>query len=356
MTRPLISLLMLAASAAFLPAPAQAQGGQNLCRSRGACAPWRDALALFGLPAAETRAAAGEEIRRALFIGASGNPIVAVEYRRAPGHEPTVSIYGDRETRAAGDDAIVSAAVPLAEWERLGEAARFFDRALAARAPGGEVEPLTVCADGETLLVETADPAALSPGDRLRRSFGPGCPADLASVYADALAEAALHLLPACAALEPLGPGNAPPLLRDCATLAGDRMAAAEVHNRLGALRWAQAPDGIAGLFAIDVMFEWNGERIAPREAAAAWLRHAQQDGRFYPRRLFGETGRRVRVEGAVTRVDHAADGSEIHAEAPVTLIFVNPPSQAWQIAELHAGAFAPVRWPRYPRPGASYR
>ena len=214
---------------------------------------------------------------------------------------------------------------------------------------------ILVCADGETLFVETTDPAALAPDQRLRRRIAGSCPANPASFYASELAESALRLLPACAGLEPRGLGNAPTVLRDCATLAGDRMAAAAVRNRLDDLRWAQTPDRIAGLFAADVVFDSNGERIPARDAATAWQAGG---GHFYPRRLVGETGRRVRVEGVLTRVTRSGDGPEVHWEAPVTLAVAYPPSQRWQIVEVRVSAFTVVQWPLYPRrpPAASRR
>ncbi|MBV9881387.1 MAG: hypothetical protein JO276_00085 [Sphingomonadaceae bacterium] len=346
MRRLLFLLLFLA------PAPALAQSGaaDDRCggRDAAACRGIRAALDRFGLPTAESRAAAGEEIRRALFTGPWGNPIVAVEYRRAPDHDPSVAIYGDRAARA-GEDGIVAASVPLAEWERLGAAGRFFDRALAPD-PAEAGGPILVCADGEGILVETTDPAAWAPAQRLRRHLGGSCPEDLASTYAYALADAAVRLLPGCAGLAPRGPGNAPTLLRDCLTLAGDRMAAAEVHNRLADLRRAAEQDRPADLFARDLVVDWNGTPIPARQASVAWLYH------FYPRRLFGETGHRVRVEGALARVTSGAGGREVHWEAPVTLTFVYQPAQTWQIASIRVGAFATVDRTPAPRPAAASR
>lgn len=345
MRRLLFLLLFLA------PAPALAQSGaDDRCggQDAAACRWIRAALDRFGLPTAESRAAAGEEIRRALFVGPWNNPIVAVEYRRAPGHDPSVAIYGGREARE-GEDGIVSASVPLAEWDRLGAAGRFFDRALAPE-PAEPDGPIMVCADGETILVETTDPAAWAPAQRLRRRLAGSCPDNLASAYASALAAAAVRLLPGCAGLAPRGPGNAPTLLRDCLSLAGDRMAAAEVHNRLADLRRAAEQDRPADLFARDLVVDWNGTPIPARQASIAWLYH------FYPHRLFGENGRRVRVEGALARVTSGAGGSEVHWEAPVTLTFVYPPAQSWQIAEIRVGAFATVDRTPAPRPAAAAR
>src|SRR4051812_3803477 len=89
-------------------------GGSTACDARQLA----EMLASFSLPAAEARAAAGESIRRLMVLGSWGNPVVAIEYRRAPGHEPIVSVYLPREA-AAGATAL-SASVPLAEWDRLG--------------------------------------------------------------------------------------------------------------------------------------------------------------------------------------------------------------------------------------------
>jgi hypothetical protein len=302
-----------------------------------------ESLHLFGLPPAEARLAAGEEIRRVFMIGGWGNPIIAVEYRRAPGREPSVSIYGGRDGRLPAGDGFPPAVLPLAEWERLGAAGRLFDRVLAPRpAADGEI---LVCADGYGLLVEMTDPLALVPGERLRRKIAGSCPDNPASAYAQELVASAARLLPACAGLEPRWPGNEAMLLRDCMTLAGDRMAAAEVHNRLEALRRARTHDQMSGLFAPHARIDWQGRANISDDAAA------ELAGHFSPRRLIGESARRVRVEGILTSFTRAGNGPEVRWEAPVTLIFADPPSQSWQIADARVGAFAPAAAPLYPRP-----
>src|SRR4051812_23000264 len=272
-------------------------GGSTACDARQLA----EMLASFSLPAAEARAAAGESIRRLMVLGSWGNPVVAIEYRRAPGHEPIVSVYLPREA-AAGATAL-SASVPLAEWDRLGAAAAFFDRALVPPAPDPNV--IRICADSHVDFIETTDPDRLRPGGRLRRRVAASCPAGLANAYADELAESALRLLPACAGLAPLGRGNAVPLLRDCAMLDGDRMAAAEVHNLLPDLRWSDSADRIRASFQEDARLDWNGDRrTGASEAAAAWITHrtGAEGGSFFPGRIFGETSRRVRVEGFIER------------------------------------------------------
>ena len=303
-----------------------------------------ESLRLFGLPPAEARLAAGQEIRRAFIIGGWGHPIIAAEYRRAPGHEPIVAIYGGRDRRLPGGETL-SAAVPEAEWERLGAAGRSFDGPLVPPAAIAERGEILVCADGYSLLVETTDPSALAPGERLRRRIATSCPDNPGFLYAEELLASAVRLLPACAGLAPRTPGNEADLLRDCMILSGDRMAAAEAHNRLDELRRARTGEQVARLFAPNVRFDWNGGRVVLDDFAAALAGH------FYARRFIGETARRVRVEGVMSLITRAGDGPEVEWEAPVTLIFADPPSRSWQIAEARVGAFAradaPILSPR---------
>jgi hypothetical protein len=335
MIRRLLPFLLLALFAPFASASAQAPHADRCLRHPERIeATMCESLRLFGLPPAEARLAAGEEIHRAFLIGGWGHPIIAVEYRRVPGHEPMVSIHGGRDGRFPGENSGLSAAVPQADWERLSASGRSFDGPLVPR-PAGPHGEILVCADGYSLLVETTDPFSLALGERLRRQVAASCPDNPGFLYAEELLASAIRLLPACAGLAPRTPGNEADLLRDCMTLAGDRMAAAEAHNRLGELRRARTAEQVARLFAADVRFDWNGGRVVLEDAAAALAGH------FYARRLIGETARRVRVEGLMSLITRAGDGPEVEWDAPVTLIFADSPAQGWQIAEARVGAFA---------------
>jgi hypothetical protein len=345
---------MIAAST--LCAGAAAQPGADGCSSnedRTACfVPHQaETLDLFGLPTAESRAAEGDSIRRVMVVGPWGNPIIAVEFRRAPAREPTVSLYSARVEGELGNEPALIAAVPLAEWDRLSRAGAFFDRTLAPLPPRRASNVVTICGDGETNIIETTDPDAMAPGERLRRRAAHECSAGLTDTFADTLTDAALRLLPACAGLPDRGPGNHAYTLRDCAMLDGDRMAAAEVFGQLDALRHSETPERIRHLFGRDSVLAWNGERSTGGQAAASWVGHraGPQGGGFFPARLYGQTGRRVRLTGFIERGSSEADGVRLYLRAPVEILFVNPPGQAWQIERATIGAFAPGPAPRYP-------
>lgn len=195
-------------------------------------------LGAFGLPTLESRRAAGDQIRRVMILGRSDNPVVAIEFRRAAGAEPTVAIYGPREDRAAGlAQPAYAAAVPLAEWERIAEVGRNFDRTLVPDHPS---DVIVMCADGWLDIVETTDLEAEGPDGRLRRRVEGTCARGLANAYARELADTAVRLLPACRGIQGWHDFS-PMILAFCAKLGGDRMAAAEAYDRLkGAERGEQ--------------------------------------------------------------------------------------------------------------------
>lgn len=301
----------------------------------------------FGLPTAESRAAAGDRIRRAMIFDRNWSPVVAIEFRRAAGTEPTVAIYPPRAEGAAGPaEPAYAAAVPLAEWERIGEAGRNFDRALAPVPPDLPPGTILMCADAWLDIVETTDPEAEGPRGRLRRRAEDTCAHGLANAYARALADAAVRLLPACGGIEGWGDFS-PRILSVCAMLGGDRMAAAEVYGRLKDLREARDADSLRYYFAQSATLDWAGERIAGAPAIAeAWIRRTSADppSSFFPHRLVGENAGRVRVEGVLEHWIDAPGHDSALWVAPVSLVLVRSPARTFDITEAHVGDFAPAR------------
>lgn len=299
-------------------------------------------LDAFGLPSAAARLAAGEQVRRAMYFGRSVNPIVAVEYRRAPGQEPSVSLYLPRRDEITLPAPAVSVPIPLQDWERIGDASRFFDRALVPLAAELVGETLMVCADGATYIVETTDPRGRPS---LRQRVGNSCDDDLATVYGDQMAAEAFRLIPACRTLEST---DAFWQLYACAMLQGDRMAAALAHNRLDRLRFADEREDIRYLFDRDAMLDWDGvETRGELETAGAWIAgtHGANRADLFLRRLTGETSRRVRVDAVLERWGEGGgdDAPPPLFQAPVELVLEWGLDRQFHIVEARVGAFGQV-------------
>lgn len=330
------------------PAPGAAQGRRTAdpCRQEGretACfiAHEQDYLGIYGLATAESHRAAGVAIRRAMFIDGYGRHLVAVEFRRAPGREPLVAVYPPREERAASlaEPALV-AAVPLDDWQEVESRGRYFDRALAPRVEPREPGMITICTHAWVYFVEYTDPVAEQPSRQLRRRVENACDGALTGEYATLLSDLAVRLLPACAALDRDLHRNSAALLNICARFDGDRLAAASVFNRIGALRGGGHPSQLPllqGLFDSRATLDWNGERIE-RQLAEAWLsRTSEPPASFFVRRIHGESARRVRLEGALERW---TDNGENLWVAPVEMIWAFTPAQVYLIEQATVGAF----------------
>jgi hypothetical protein len=307
-------------------------------------------LDAFGLSSATAHLAAGEEVRRAMYFGRSLNAIVAVEYRRAAGQEPSVALYLPRRDEVAMPAPAVSVPVPLEDWERIGEASRFFDRSLVPlpAEPAGEI--LSVCADGATYIVETTGPRGRPP---LRQRVENTCEDGLATIYAELMADEAFRLIPACRTLQaPDGLWR----LHACAMLQGDRMAAALAHNRLDRLRFADRREDIGSLFDRAAKLDWNGVHTSGNaEAADAWIAGTRGADRasFFLRRLTGESSQRVRVEAVLERWGEASgegdDAPPPLFQAPVELVLQWRPDRQFHIVEARVGAFGRVAARCYP-------
>jgi hypothetical protein len=235
----------------------------------------------------------------------------------------------------------VSAAVPLADWERISQAGRHFDRALTPEPPLPRTDnAIVLCIDAWLDIVDTTEPEADGIRGRVRRSAEDRCENGLANAYATQLVELAARLIPACGALD----SRHWSLLASCAMLAGDRMSAALALNRVNGLRDPVTPEDVAFLFTDDARLDWAGPGVAgARQAAETWFRHANGDerGHFFPHRAIGETANRVRIEGVVEHWITDPAGESVLWVAPATLIFVLTPSRDFRIAQATVGAYA---------------
>ncbi|HEX8364256.1 MAG TPA: hypothetical protein VF603_03115 [Allosphingosinicella sp.] len=308
---------------------------------------------IFGLPPASRRLAAGDQVRRAMVFGRNLNPVVAVEFRRARGNEPTVAIYLPRETDSALREPAISAPVPLAAWERVVEASDHFDRELVPLPPRPEPtsddEIVIYCSDAWVHIVEATDSPDTrlgyldeSPRSRIRQRVEDTCSGGLANAYADLLVETARQLIPACRALEPRSRGA--DVLAICGILDGDRMAAAEAFNRLRGLRDARDPARLRSMFSDRIALDWQGTPAARREdATRLWLAGTRADGgaHLFFRRLVGDNANRVRVTAVLEKWTNCQQSCRLWS-APVELV-AESRLDVFEISQARVGAFVQV-------------
>jgi hypothetical protein len=334
--------------------PAEARRTSDPCARPGnatACFITRqhDLLDIFGLSTAESHRVRGEQIRRAMFFGRSTNPIVAVEFRRSPGQEPTVSIYLARESDEVTAPA-VSAAVPQAEWERLSRRSELFDRALVALPTENGRGSIIICSDAGLDVVEATDPEAHFPDRPIRQRVEDTCEDGLAVSFADELAETAVRLIPACAGLEE---EYAPRRLEECGRLRGDRMSAAQVSNRVDEFRWNSTEQTLRGAFNWEGTLDWMGqETLRGNDATRAWVAHMNEigHGSLFPSTIDGESVDRVRWVGFLERWTTDAEDNATLWNAPVEMIWTRHPDQYFHIDHASVGTY--VQLPARCHPG----
>jgi len=340
-------MIPLLALAALAVAPSPDRCGRHGDQTACYIAHQDTYLSFFGLRSAEGSRAAGEQIRRVMIFGRVGNPLVAVEYRRAPGREPVVGIYGPASEAVRGRaEPAYEAAIPPAEWDRLGSAGAFFDRALVAlpaepRADGA----IVVCSDAWLDIVEATDPDEESPRRRLRVAAQDTCQHGLANAYALELARTAVRLLPACGAISGEG-GFAPMILAACAKLSGDRMAAAHAYEVTRDAQDGHEPDRVSHAFAPDARLDWMGQSTeGPGRAARNWAANLREQlANFFPDQLRGESASRVHVTGHLERWQEEA-GESVLWNAPVELVAeLSRNDREFHIARASVGAFARAR------------
>lgn len=241
----------------------------------------------------------------------------------------------------------MQALVPKAVWEEVLGRSWLFDRTLLPEKSDGPI----ICMHAWVYTIEAADPAVPSSyekSDPPRRKTGDACSDDLAQDYGNYLAQAALPLFPACAALDPEQHRNEASRLAACAILRGDRLAAAEVLNRAGAFRTAREPNEailLRGLFASQATIDWNGS--VSRDSLRlheVWLARLTEAGRpaFYIESVEGLSSHRVRLLGMLSRTEERP-GGERTLRARVEQIWLFTPAREYQLESVKVGPFEPA-------------
>lgn len=339
----MVFLALLALAGAAPPDPCRRNGDQTACY----VAHQEDYLSIFGLRSAEARRAAGESIRRVMIFGRNEVPVIAVEYRHSPGREPVVAIYRPPLEGVDGPaEPAYQAAIPPAEWERIGMAGAFFDRALVPLPPEPRTgDAIVICSDAWLDIVETTDPDADTPRQQLRVAAQDTCQHGLANAYALELAETAVRLLPACGTIRDEA-DFAPSRLAACAKLAGDRMAAAGAYQMVLRLQSGHERERVLYAFAQDARLDWMGRSIdGAGQAANSWAANLrEQVASFFPDRLTGESANRVRVEGHLERWQDEA-GQSVLWDAPVEMVAeLSPDDRTFHVVRASVGAFTRAR------------
>jgi len=349
-------ILQIAALASAAAAPAQARPDPNCSDDNGVdrCATQRQAQtrALFGLRSIEQHREAGDQVRRVFYVDGYGRDMIVIALVRTPGREPMAQIHFPRRERQRATPPL-EAPVSHIVWGEMLRRSASFDRSYAPRA--GNPQDVSICLHSWVYTIEANDPARanLAPGS-LRRKTEDSCQRGPAAEFAWDLQRAALPLFPHCDRLDPDQHRNPAAQLAACAMLTGDRMAAAEVMNRLNAFRRARrTEDGLLlqGSFAQRAQIDWNGIRSDPGDLYKGnfWLARMASEGSpsFFVQSVEGLAADRVRVAAFLERSVDGAEGSpSTHMRAPIEMIWVFGPAQQFEVESATVGA-----WERY-RPG----
>ena len=333
----------------------QAEPDRNCRDDRGSdrCAEavQRRTRELYGVSSIEEHRAAGDQVRRIFYVDGYGRDVVLIAFVRAPGRDPALWVHYPRREGEARPEPL-QAPVPHSVWSDVLIRSSYFDRRLVPLPP--EANGIRICMHSWVYTAEATDPARsqLEPAT-IRRTTQDTCGDGLAHAYAFELQREALALIPHCARLDPQQHRNPASQLAVCRMLSGDRIAAADVLNRLGALRRIDGSSNsapVAGTFGYDAVIDWNGERNeGPNSAASFWVRKIGEAHvpNFYPESVEGLSGTRVRVRGRLHRsVEAGREQNSTANVARVEMIWVFGLIQQFEVESATVGPWggAPAR------------
>lgn len=348
----LLSALGLAGGAAARDVPdrPECQDMGDLVCSEEARAPL---LALYDLPTIESRQAEGSDLYRVFISDAWRRHHVAITVEYGSGSDPTLTLHAPMRPARPGApaEAIPAYAVPISlrDWYRVGRLGRLFHRTLVPEPVDPDV--ILVCTGhGPTYRVESADGGQGDEGRGVRRSDRHLCSQEgLAEPFGIELTLLARELLPACAALDEDAFRFTAELLRACAILSGDRLAAAEAYNhmRLLLVRDWEPPsldqlDDLLGRANVDVP-----DRAQGMSPAQAWLQAltGEGDSELVVERVHAGTSNDIRVDGLFRRrVRTGRDDEPFRVqEATVQLHWIRNEFHDLELSRLTIGAYQPV-------------
>lgn len=307
---------------------------------------------LLGVASIEDEAAAGGIVYRAFFVNGYGSDMPAVAFERRPGQSPEVVIYG-REGRST------RAPVSSEAWEQIESEARIADRVMAPLIPEPEDDPddtsISICLHAWVQTVEIANaPRERFADEPVRRRVESACDYGLTSRFAFRLADLAVEQIPWCHRIDEANERNSVTRLNTCLFLAGDRIAAADLHNaRLADVEWRGDDDVDAtdwrGRLGINnrPLLTWNGEAIRSNgdwrnDPLIAFLLarfEEHPDLEFYPVDLEGLDARHVIVTG---EVGYGFDETLMVADYQQTWEWDLNALQ-WMLTDWTVGPFAPA-------------
>jgi hypothetical protein len=302
--------------------------------------------ALYGVQSIEAHQATGDQVRRIFYVDGYGRDLIAVTFLRPRRGAPLVSVHYPRQRSGEMPDAL-RIPVPRPVWAQILSAADTFERTVPGRG-----DPQSVCFHSWVWTIEMADPVRTGsrpPG--VRREVEDACALGPGERYADALASAALTLLPACAMLDRFWYQDAATKLAACRILHGDRLAAAEVLNGANSFRRIERTENvwrIAALFDEHSALDWNGEHAAGAAGASFWIAHVIQNGSwasFYSEAVDGLGPDRVRLTGSLGRSTDTPRGTATGSEsAHVEQIWVRRRDGRFVIERATVGPWEPYR------------
>ena len=349
-------LLLLSATPALaqsdddLPGPRECLDDNHTNR----CEPDEQARvrALLGMASIEDEAASGAIVYRAFFVNGYGRDMPAVAFERRPGHSPEVVVYGfdGRTTRAP---------VSSETWEQIESEARIADRVMEPLIPVPEDDPdevsISICLHAWVQTVEIANaPRQRFAEEPVRRRVEGACDYGLTTRFAFRLSDLAVEQIPWCHRIDEANERNSVTRLTTCLFLAGDRVAAADLHNaRLADVEWRRDEDVDAtawrGRLGINSrpLLTWNGEAVRSNgdwrnDPLIAFLLarfEEHPDLEFYPVDLEGLDARHVVVRG---EVGYDFDNTLMVADYRQTWEW-DLASLEWSLVDWTVGPFAPA-------------
>jgi hypothetical protein len=354
-------VVSLVAALAFQQTPAPGGADRNCRDDNGVDRCEADSraatLTLLGAPSIEAQAAEGAEVYRVLQINGAGREEPIIAFERRPGSSPQVVVY-------ARNGRTLRAGVPQTVWQEVQRDGRIADRDLGP-APGADSSTVGLCLHGWLYTVELANLRGIErqlAGDRgpVRRRTMSACGDNLTARFAQKLATEAIRLLPDCDALDPDKHRNDTTRLAVCASMEGDRMAAAQLMNQIGwgrieprgdlpaARAWAA---WMGGGWA--TRFRWGTEPAVRNEGGGSRYPAAQRlveltaadpELRAYMSGFRGVSSTRVETTGAFS-TETGPDDAKVYSQAPFTQVWGwQEGQQQWVLEEWIVEPLAVVR------------